>query len=203
MTIPTITPRRIKIRNPPSVLPNTLPVMDSPSQGGRAVFISNTKLCPKCFKIFKHSKEGKIQRKRSLNKLPASWGKGQWPKELYHNGKNKLCPFHNTEHLRSVKKSYEDRDLIIKSMGFKNYNDYLSSALWNNIRQIVIRTFNGKCQFCNNSVTEIHHSSYDKETLLGHKYDNLHPVCNKCHHKMEYFDNGEKTHIKQSLARMR
>ena len=39
----------------------------------------------------------------------------------------------------------------------------------------------GPCQICGNSKTEIHHPSYEKETLINY-------LCQSCHNKVTYRD---------------
>jgi len=105
-------------------------------------------------------------------------------------------------HLAAVKQTYQNRDLIIMGMGYANYEEYLNSEFWANIRARTFAMAKGLCKFCNKHADHIHHSSYDIKTLKGDNQDHLHACCGMCHHKIEYFCNGDKTYIKTSLSRL-
>lgn len=70
----------------------------------------------------------------------------------------------------------------LKQLGFANYADYLASPIWRVVRTRVFRRANGLCEACREAKPEnVHHWSYDVETLLGMRMANLEAVCKPCH----------------------
>jgi 5-methylcytosine-specific restriction endonuclease McrA len=67
-----------------------------------------------------------------------------------------------------------------KALGFKSYQEYLVSELWQDKRKWILKVFENKCQNCGSKEKlEIHHKNYDS---VGN--ENQHDVtvlCNKCH----------------------
>lgn len=97
---------------------------------------------------------------------------------------------------------YLDRKINIQQLGFNDYRHYLTSDLWKSIKKYVMYMFGDKCQFCENVSRDIHHSKYDKDTLLGVRFDHMYPVCRECHAYGEYDENGDKYGPIASLGRM-
>ena len=67
---------------------------------------------------------------------------------------------------------------MIKSLGFKNYKEYLQSYLWYERRDLMLRLF-PKCSKCNKKATEVHHLTYDNVGNEGKR--DLLCLCRKCH----------------------
>lgn len=97
---------------------------------------------------------------------------------------------------------YLDRKINTQSLGFNDYKHYLTSDLWKSIKKHVLLEFDSKCQFCEQKSKDIHHAKYDKDTLLGVKFDHMYPVCRECHAYGEYDENGDKYGPIASLGRM-
>lgn len=87
---------------------------------------------------------------------------------------------------------YQQRESVLKSMGFATYADYLQSPLWAKVRRRLFK----RCSTCpcGKPATEAHHMSYKRRYLEGrgkiHKF--IVPVCRACHQRIE-FDAGGKT----------
>lgn len=64
---------------------------------------------------------------------------------------------------------------------FISYKEYLKSELWKTIKKKVINSNNGKCKYCDRKSTQVHHTSYDFDTMSGKNLRYLHPVCSACH----------------------
>lgn len=157
------------------------------------------KLCIVCFKQWKKSKQGKLARVQN----GGTWKGMQWPSHLYQTSENRLCPIHQHEADAKLRRIYEARELVVASLGFLSYKAYLGSKLWKDIRQRVLATTEGKCKYCGRIATQVHHSSYDKKTMIGERITDLHPVCITCHENGEYFAKGGKAHPRQATRRMK
>ena len=68
-------------------------------------------------------------------------------------------------------------------LGFKNYEEYLASRLWETIRDSAFARWGRHCKACGFSATQIHHANYASDTLSGDSTDALWPVCRDCHTK--------------------
>jgi hypothetical protein len=98
-----------------------------------------------------------------------------------------------------VVKNYHQRNVILKSLGYETYRDYLDSELWRSIRKAVFHRCR-KCRLCGERANQAHHLDYDKDTLLGLRLDYIVPLCNGCHHKVE-FDGKSKRSLEDSRRR--
>lgn len=82
---------------------------------------------------------------------------------------------------------YSIRAQSLKQLGFANYGQYLDSAKWKTIRQMVLVRDGFWCRKCGkSSAHHIHHSSYDLPTLEGKDLSRLHSVCDWCHREIEF-----------------
>lgn len=79
---------------------------------------------------------------------------------------------------------YEERNRILRRLGYATYNGYTRSKLWAAIRQKVFAV-SRKCACCYGKATQIHHNVYTEANLSGESIVGLHPVCAKCHKRIE------------------
>jgi len=79
---------------------------------------------------------------------------------------------------------YGWRDQNLKTLGFADYPTYLASSLWKNIRHRAISA-HPTCFRCGKRAQQVHHASYDPETLSGKTLAALIPCCAKCHRAAE------------------
>lgn len=75
-----------------------------------------------------------------------------------------------------------ERNDSLNKLHFSYYKDYLRSPLWKGIRRKVLERDGGKCKFCEEKATAVHHSSYDFDTMRGEKLIHLHSCCSHCHY---------------------
>lgn len=95
--------------------------------------------------------------------------------------------------LGSKTPNYAERDKVLGEIGFPSYDIYLKSERWEKIRKKVFATKGHHCTRCGKDVAfQIHHSSYDKDTLLGKSLDHLWPICGRCHQYIERDWRGRK-----------
>ena len=96
---------------------------------------------------------------------------------------------------------YEQRDSVLKKMGFPSYESYRRSNLWKRIRARLLKG----CPICpcGNEATEIHHRTYKRRYMEGRgritKF--LVPICRLCHAWIE-FDDGYKTSLGKANAKL-
>lgn len=80
-----------------------------------------------------------------------------------------------------MKNIFKQRKKELDTLGFGNYESYLSSALWRAIRQSVYKTRGKQCCCCESKAQAVHHQQYDRQTLRGESIAHLYPICNACH----------------------
>ena len=96
---------------------------------------------------------------------------------------------------------YQQRDDVLKTIGFASYREYLASPLWQSIRRRLFAV----CKICpcGNEATEFHHRTYKKRYLLGrgkiHKF--ITPICRDCHQRIE-FDGERKVALGWANSRL-
>lgn len=87
---------------------------------------------------------------------------------------------------------YGQRNADLQKLGFRNYEEYLQSKLWAEIREATFALKGRCCTLCKEEATQVHHELYDIDVLEGRCLRYLWPICYFCHHKIEYFPNGVK-----------
>jgi hypothetical protein len=92
---------------------------------------------------------------------------------------------------------YRNRDRLLASMGFGDYDSYLRSDLWRSIRAAVLHRDDGCCRLCGMPATEVHHRLYDEATMRGHEIEMLVSICRTCHQKIEFTSSGKKIAFKK------
>lgn len=86
--------------------------------------------------------------------------------------------------------TYESRNAILRAIGFRSYSEYLQSDLWKRIRAKVFRVKGRFCMLCSRPADVPHHNRYHRHDLLGWTLKYINPLCNKCHHEIEFL--GDK-----------
>lgn len=98
--------------------------------------------------------------------------------------------------------SYEDRNAILKELGFGSYRHYLNSDIWRIVREMVFRVKGRKCFLCGREATQIHHNRYHVNDLIGKRLKYINPVCRDCHEEIEFRD-GKKSTLRQAAKSFR
>ena len=93
--------------------------------------------------------------------------------------------------------AYKNRNNTLREIGFLSYNLYLESDLWGKIRDSVLARDDYRCRCCGRPAKVVHHTSYDKDVLLGKNKEPLRSLCNGCHYAIEIHD-GDKTSLKSA-----
>lgn len=76
----------------------------------------------------------------------------------------------------------ERRDSLF-SLGFTYYWEYLKSDLWKRIRNNILKRDGYICRFCGCKANQVHHTSYNIDTMRGNNTTHLHSCCRRCHNK--------------------
>jgi hypothetical protein len=87
---------------------------------------------------------------------------------------------------------YQQRDDLLRRLFGQTYQEYLASLLWDKIRTEIMRRAAGRCHLCHNVATQVHHSKYTRENLLGTNLKGLNAICATCHRGIEIKDDGTK-----------
>jgi len=95
---------------------------------------------------------------------------------------------------------WKKRSEYLKLLGFASYGAYLKSELWNSIRQRVFERDGGKCRLCGKVASQVHHTTYDYETLGGYKLDKMYSSCAGCHRHVSIKPNGKRRNFFQTLG---
>jgi hypothetical protein len=85
---------------------------------------------------------------------------------------------------------YQERNEILRQIGFASYADYLASDLWDGIRYRVLVAARRTCCACGGEASQVHHSRYTEGNLRGRNREDLHAVCRTCHEKAELDSGG-------------
>jgi len=83
----------------------------------------------------------------------------------------------------------EDRETILKRLGYGSYETYLFSPLWRRTRRRILKRDNHGCVRCSEKATQVHHLAYTELVLKGEDDSQLVSVCAECHDRIE-FDGG-------------
>ncbi len=104
--------------------------------------------------------------------------------------------------------SYVDRNHTLRQLGFASYQEYLESDLWRKVRLQVYVIKGRTCRMClSKPATCVHHNRYHLNDLTGRKLKFLEPLCDDCHKKIEFEQDGEKIfdvgYVKYRFKRLR
>jgi len=72
------------------------------------------------------------------------------------------------------------------------YQAYLRTPLWQKIRRRVFARDNGRCRSCGRRATQVHHESYDRDTMTGRTLERLYALCGRCHEAVSLDPWGRK-----------
>lgn len=91
----------------------------------------------------------------------------------------------------------------IRNLSDMDYQKYLRSTLWKNIREWILQRDNSQCVVCHVRKTklcevEVHHRSYEQAVLEGRDSDMLVTLCPSCHRLVEFYsDHSKRTCLKE------
>lgn len=94
---------------------------------------------------------------------------------------------------RPPKETYEQRNILLRELGYPTYAIYLESQLWSFIRHHAYRIHGHNCRLCPRRATTIHHLSYTRAVLLGDDLSLLAPLCHRCHNEVEFAGKRKRT----------
>lgn len=93
-----------------------------------------------------------------------------------------------------MEEKYQDRVVVLKQLGFRQYADYTNSLLWQTIKRTVLHhrecaCENLRCRYRDKDVVkQVHHLSYTVPVMLGINPSQLVVLCRHCHEWCEYED---------------
>lgn len=101
---------------------------------------------------------------------------------------------------------YTENKEQLFNLEIMDHKDYLKSPFWFLIRSTVLYRDNFKC-ICGDKATCVHHIDYEVDTLYGKNLEKLVSLCESCHEKIEFdnegnkrFDLDEKYYIYKKMA---
>lgn len=85
----------------------------------------------------------------------------------------------------------------IPDLSQMNYEKYLRTVFWKEIKEWVTNRDNFRCVICKAEKSrlcelEVHHRTYDLEVLEGRNSDMLVTLCPRCHKLIEFYADGRK-----------
>jgi hypothetical protein len=95
----------------------------------------------------------------------------------------------------------ETRQRALEALGFKSYREYLSSPMWEVLRELVFHEAGRTC-ICGRPATQIHHMAYTFDVLSGKNRRWLTPICNRCHKAIHSRRGGRVPTIAEANARL-
>jgi hypothetical protein len=72
-----------------------------------------------------------------------------------------------------------------------DYKVYLASSVWQQIRQTVLSSANGRCAGCGADATQVHHRDYRPRVLSGEDITSLVALCADCHEFVHEWIDGK------------
>jgi len=78
----------------------------------------------------------------------------------------------------------------LRRLGYKDYDNYRSRALWKRIRERILERDDRTCRRCKGEATVVHHRSYSEVVLKGEDDEQLVSLCEGCHEVVEFDDSG-------------
>ena len=85
-----------------------------------------------------------------------------------------------------IKIDFKTRNKQLTKLGYANYEEYLSSSLWNKIRKRVFVRDGGRCRECSMKGAVAHHWRYSLDILQGRNITPIVVVCRDCHYQLHY-----------------
>ena len=98
--------------------------------------------------------------------------------------------------------TYEKRDIALRSLGYPDYWFYLQSELWADIRNRVLDRDGQLCVACRTLASQVHHTDYFEDTLLGTRLDALVSICRRCHEAIEFQGPSGKRTLKRANLKL-
>lgn len=98
---------------------------------------------------------------------------------------------------------YEQRNAILRKLGYESYEAYLQSPKWRKLRARVLKQAKGKCRVCGDKATDVHHSSYSEHVLAGKTITPLVALCRTCHEIGEFTTKGRKCSLAECNSRLK
>ena len=95
--------------------------------------------------------------------------------------------------------AYHQRKQRLWRMGFIDYRAYLKSELWKSIRERLLSE-RPDCEVCGHPTACGHHLSYSLRTLGGDSLTQLASLCESCHKRIEFREDGRKRSFSQAHA---
>jgi hypothetical protein len=89
---------------------------------------------------------------------------------------------------------YEEREQVLRSVGYTSYSEYLKSPEWQAIRKAQLG-YCPDCLVCGRKADQVHHLSYSPETILGWQSRDLASLCRACHRSIELDGKKKRTLI--------
>jgi hypothetical protein len=99
-------------------------------------------------------------------------------------------------------REYEERDQLLRDLGFHSYQHYLNSPLWKSIRRRALSKCGSQCLLCGVRGTNVHHTEYSLATIRGKKINTLVVLCRTCHELAEFGTGGKKLPLSEANARL-
>mgnify|MGYP003501950963 CR=1 FL=1 len=94
-------------------------------------------------------------------------------------------------------KAYYKRNDRLSDLGYAGYAAYLASDDWKAIRAKKLDK-HPHCRLCATHATQVHHTDYSHEVLLGLENGLLVSLCERCHEAIEFFPGKVKRTLPQA-----
>jgi hypothetical protein len=79
----------------------------------------------------------------------------------------------------------EDRETILRRLGYPSYENYRRRVLWQRIRLRILERDSHTCRRCDETAKDVHHHAYTEAVLKGKDDSLLGSLCRNCHDKVE------------------
>lgn len=114
---------------------------------------------------------------RSVHGSSKAWSAVKWKQAKIKQRKLMAC--------------YQKRNDKLSELGLP-YCEYLKTDEWQNIRSEIL-TKDSSCLVCGHSASQVHHTDYEWDTLLGLCHAALISLCDRCHKDIEFDGTRKRT----------
>jgi hypothetical protein len=90
-------------------------------------------------------------------------------------------------------RAYFDRNARLSELGYRSYREYIASDDWKKISREK-REKVPLCERCGKKASQVHHTSYSFQVLLGIDTSGLVSLCDRCHEEIEFQITSGKKH---------
>ena len=105
--------------------------------------------------------------------------------------------------MNRYEKTWQERDNSLKKAGFKSYDEFLKSELWQSIKKKASsKTTFQYCWLCSRTDVDLHHLHYKRLTQKTNALKDIVPCCREHHKQIHDLAKAKKTSVKAASTQV-